>query len=274
VRSARGPQDANLNAADTGRLQAFNPHPGEWIMKMAARSTACGLLPFLAAAALWTLATGCVAPQSHTKKDTALAGIPRQTRVLLMEPDIQIFELTAGGLQELKADWTEAGRANARTALIERLQSTDDTIVAYSKPQEPSELQADEQMVKLHDVVGGTIIGHNYRPPFQLPTKVGELDYTLGEDTQRLGRRHGADYALFIFIRDSHASPGRMAVMASAALLGIVVPGGYQQGFASLVDLKTGGILWCNLLFRQYGDLRKPEVARESVGILLNGLPL
>lgn len=231
-------------------------------------------LPLLAAALLGLWLSGCAAPQSHTRKDSAVAGIPRQTRVLLMEPDVQIFEITAGGMLEPKADWTAAGSANIRAALNEILRGTDDQLIAYARPSDPAEAARDDQLVKLHDVVGGTIIGHNYRPPFRLPTKEGELDYTLGEDVTRLRERYGADYALFLFIRDSHASPGRAAVMVGAAFLGVVVPGGVQQGFASLVDLKSGAIVWCNLLVRQHGDLRRPDLARESVAAILAGLPL
>jgi hypothetical protein len=187
---------------------------------------------------------------------------------------VQVFEITAGGMLEPKADWTAAGMANIRAALQELLQNTDDTLIAYVRPQDPLEARADDQLVKLHDVVGGTIIGHNYRPPFKLPTKEGELDYTLGEGAKRLRERTGADYALFLFVRDSHASPGRVAVMVSAALVGMVLPGGVQQGFTSLVDLRSGDIVWCNLHMREHGDLRQPHLARDSVAALLSGLPL
>lgn len=232
------------------------------------------LLPIASAAVLAMTLIGCAAPASHTKKDSAVAGIPRQTRVLLMEPDVQISEITAGGMLEPKADWTEAGQANIRAALQELLKNTDDTLIPYKRPEDPAEARADDQLLKLHEMVSATIIDHNYQPHFKLPTKEGELDYTLGERAKRLRDRTGADYALFLFVRDSHVSPGRMAMMVSAALLGAVVPGGVQQGFTSLVDLRSGDIVWCNLHMRHHGDLRKPDLARESVAALLSGLPL
>jgi hypothetical protein len=79
-----------------------------------------------------------------------------------------------------------------------------------------------------------------------------------------------ADYALFLFVRDSYATAGRIAVIAIAALLGAGVPGGTQVGFASVVDLKTGDIVWFNFLLRGSGDLRTPAAAAETVKALVS----
>jgi hypothetical protein len=57
-------------------------------------------------------------------------------------------------------------------------------------------------------------------------------------------------------------------------LLLIPVPGGFQSGFASLVDLRTGKIVWFNRVLSVDGDLRNPDDARDTVGELLQGLPL
>ena len=39
--------------------------------------------------------------------------------------------------------------------------------------------------------------------------------------------------------------------------------GGSQTGYASLVDLRTGRVVWFNNLARGFGDLREPEPARK-----------
>jgi hypothetical protein len=41
-------------------------------------------------------------------------------------------------------------------------------------------------------------------------------------------------------------------------------------GFASLVDLKTGDIVWFNRLVRAQGDLRTPAAAAETVKALVS----
>ena len=48
------------------------------------------------------------------------------------------------------------------------------------------------------------------------------------------------------------------------------MPGGTQVGFASVVDLKTGDIVWFNRLLRPQGDLRTPEAAAETVRALVS----
>lgn len=61
--------------------------------------------------------------------------------------------------------------------------------------------------------------------------------------------------------------------MIGLALLGVGVGGGAQVGYASLVDLQTGQVLWFNQLQRGFGDLRDAAKAAESVGALLAGFP-
>jgi hypothetical protein len=191
-----------------------------------------------------------------------------------MTPDIQLFELTAGGMQEPKADWTAAAKQHVRSALDKQLGSRNDVIVSYEAPVDQDVDQAHLQLVKLHETVGNTILLHKYIPALNLPTKKDRMDYSLGEGVRRLKEHQAADCALFIFMRDSYASAGRVAVIAAAAVLGVAVSGGVQQGFASLVDLETGNIIWFNRLVRGYGDLRTPEPASEAVTQLLAGIPL
>jgi hypothetical protein len=55
-------------------------------------------------------------------------------------------------------------------------------------------------------------------------------------------------------------------------LLGGDIGGGYQIGLASLVDLRTGQVVWHNLLVDQAGDLRDEAGARETAEDILKGL--
>jgi hypothetical protein len=59
-------------------------------------------------------------------------------------------------------------------------------------------------------------------------------------------------------------------VIVVGALLGVGVQGGTQVGFASVVDLRTGDIVWFNRLLRPQGDLRTPEAAAETVRALVS----
>ncbi|TDI64474.1 MAG: hypothetical protein E2O90_09770 [Alphaproteobacteria bacterium] len=110
-------------------------------------------------------------------------------------------------------------------------------------------------------------------PRFRLPTKKDKFAWTMGPGTAYLKQKYGADYALFVFVRDSYSSSGRVAAIIFAALLGVQIQGGVQLGFSSLVDLNTGEVVWFNRLFRGTGDLRTPAGANETVGVLLSNFP-
>lgn len=201
--------------------------------------------------------------------------LPQNARVLLMPLDVQLFELTAGGLQEPKADWTAAAETHVDTALENYLAQKKDTVLRYESPQDnPEKSRMNEQLMKLHEAVGNSIMIHTYFAGYNLPAKKGTFDWSLGDGIQRINERYDAHAALFIFIRDSYASPGRKAAMVLGALAGITITGGFQTGFASLVDLQTGDVLWFGRLFRQTGDLRTPAPAYEAVSQLLFGIPL
>ena len=45
-------------------------------------------------------------------------------------------------------------------------------------------------------------------------------------------------------------------------------------GFASLVDLRDGDIMWFNFLASASGDLRRKAPARKAIRKLLDGIPL
>jgi len=75
-------------------------------------------------------------------------------------------------------------------------------------------------------------------------------------------------------VRDSYVSAGRAAVIGAAAIFGVGIPGGRQVGFASLVDLRTGNIVWFNRLISGTGDLRTEAPAQSTVDNLIKGLPL
>ena len=64
-----------------------------------------------------------------------------------------------------------------------------------------------------------------------------------------------------------------MFQVLSALLLGYIPAGGVQAGYASLLDLNKGKIVWYNHLYREVGDLRNEEGANESVGLFLKSFP-
>jgi hypothetical protein len=225
----------------------------------------------LVSAVLITLG-GCV---TTSQRGDSCAIPPASTNVLLIEPDIILFELTAGGLEEPRADWTETAKVNVGKKLDEILKKTGDKLIPHQPPVNvPDRMHTQEQILKLHEVVGQTVLIHKYIPIYDLPTKQGCFDWGLGECVKSLKEDTGADYALFVYLRDSYASPGRAALIVAAAILGVGIPGGVQLGFASLVDLQTGQIVWFNRLISGVGDMRTPDAAEKAIQELLANNPL
>ena len=196
--------------------------------------------------------------------------LPKNAKVVIMPTDIELFSISGGGVLEPKADWTEAATKHFKAALVEK-QKTLGVV-----PVELSEKEADEvdEINALHAAVARAIATHYFGAPFMnLPTKDGKLDWSMGDSVVVIKQRTGGDYALFTWVRDSYTSGERVAAMIALALLGVGVPGGQQTGYASLVDLNTGQVLWFNRLLRVTGDLREPDKAAETLNALLNRFP-
>lgn len=223
---------------------------------------------------LGVIAVGCTQTKAfRTSGD--FAPPPGGSRVLLMPPDVEISELTASGLTEPNAAWTQTARASIADALNGFFAERAVTLVPYrSREADAAYDTAHLQTVMLHEAVGGAILVHKYSEPFALPTKKDAFDWTLGEGVASLRADYDADYALFPYFRESFASGGRVALIVVGALFGVGVPGGRQVAFASLVDLRTGDVVWFNTLVSGGGDLRTPDGARTAIGGLLEELPL
>lgn len=218
---------------------------------------------------LGAVIAGCVAPV-HRQTPEIKREAGKLTTVVLMPLDVELGQLTAGGMVEPQSEWTEAALKNMRAALDVEAKNRNVTLIEYQPGHGSPEDQATGlELLKLHRAVGGTVLLHQYISGYKLPSKQGKFDWSLGPAVAAISRSHQADYALFLYVRDSYSTGGRVAVIMVAALLGAGVPGGSQVGFASVVDLKTGDIVWFNRLARGHGDLRTPEAAAETVKTLV-----
>lgn len=219
--------------------------------------------------------------ESHTGGDASGDQVKldaKSARVVLMPIDIELSELTAAGLKEPKADWTKTARGHVTGALTAYLAEQNLRLRPYRKPKGAKAARRDVQLEKLHGTVGGTILVHHYNQMNRLPTKGGKMDWTLGSTARQLGKQQGAEYALFVFLRDSYATAGRKAAVVASSIFSAVLgtrraAGGERVGFASLVDLRTGKIIWFNALYSDSGDVREAKPARKVVDDILSGFP-
>lgn len=197
-------------------------------------------------------------------------GLPAGAKAVLMPVDVELFSLSAGGVAEPRADWTADAQRHMNDALRQVLARSQLEVVALD------EKDSDDfaEQVGLHAAVARSInLHHGVGGSLALPSKGGRLDWSFDDAMRPLQKKTGARYGLFVWVRDSYASAERKVAMVALALLGIVGGGGVQTGYASLVDLETGQVLWFNRLLRGNGDLREAGAAVESINALLAGFP-
>jgi hypothetical protein len=195
--------------------------------------------------------------------------------VVVIEPDIELSEVLTGGMQEPRKEWTETARRLYPAAVRNRL-------AAANTPQAPDYLIPKDlppesrlgQIIRLNEAVSISVLYYT-SPGNLLATKGRRLDWTLGPGVSELRKATGADYALFTYIRDSYTSGGRAALRIVGFLfLGGDVGGGSQVGVTTLVDLRTGQVVWFDFLAKQTGDLRDEQGAAATAANMLKGLPL
>lgn len=229
----------------------------------------------LGAAGLMSLALMATTPVAAQVAAKNLAPgfttLPTAAKVVLMPTDVELFSISGGGIAEPKADWTEAAARYFKAAMVEKKT----TLGLQTQELAEKDIDELEEINTVHAAVARSIALHHFGPGFlHLPTKGDKLDWSMGEAVREIKLRTGADYALFSWVRDSYASSERVATMVVMALFGVGVPGGVQVGYASLVDLNSGQVVWFNRLARASGDLREQKGAVETVSTLLDQFPV
>lgn len=225
--------------------------------------------------ATFAVLSGCASTQVRTAKDTAGKPLALSGTVVLIEPDIELSELGAGGMAEPRKEWTNTARLLYPQAAREMLAAQGIGMSAdFVLPADAGPDNRLRQLTLLSQAVSMSILRYGRGSgPGTLRNKHGKFDWSLGPGAEELRKATGADYGLFTYIRDSYASGGRQAMrIAGLLLLGGDIGGGMQIGVASLVDLRTGQVVWHNLLIDQTGDLRNLQGARETAGDLLKGV--
>ena len=198
-----------------------------------------------------------------------LAARPAASRLVVVPVDIELFSISGGGVAEPRADWTEKAQTHFHAAL----EGAEGLLGRNVTRLDDKSLDALAEINALHGAVAESVFFHHMGGFIKLPTKNGVLNWSMGDAVRPLRLATGADYALFTWVRDSYASAERKAMMVGMALFGIGLTGGIQVGYASLVDLNNGRIVWFNNLSRGTGDLREAESARETVQALFKQFP-
>ena len=228
------------------------------------------------------LLAGCVSvPDWYRKYQQPYRAHPeldrraRAVRVVgLLPPDIKIYELSAGGVTELRDEWSAAGRDAVVQGLTEVFTERGIAIkpLAIDKDQQ----RTVDDVTVLYRAVSSSIIEHTYKEhPFH--TKLEHFEYSVGAlDT--LLQKSQADALVIVYGVDEISTNGRKALRGVGLVLGAVtgqpvVSSGMTALNIALVD-RSGTVLWYKIAGDSGGfDLRDGKSAKSFVQRLVADFP-
>ncbi|HVJ03725.1 MAG TPA: hypothetical protein VM662_16220 [Sphingomonas sp.] len=195
-----------------------------------------------------------------------------QVRILVFRPDVSVGEQSTGGMNEPNAEWTQQARQHLAAALTTAQQERSNELAMMPELEgENATLLADYQ--GLFRAVANSVVMHKLFAGNRLPTKRQDFNWTLGSGASKLGELGGGDYGLFIYTQDSYGSAGRKALQIFGALMGMGITSGVHIGYAGLVDLRTGELVWVNADVKMGGDVREADGAAKRISQLLEDFP-
>jgi hypothetical protein len=214
---------------------------------------------FLGALLSLPVFSGCVAPPSYKVRPEAGARVRDYKRIVVAPPDVEVAEISAGGVTEKRDDWTSQVAANLSAALARSSR--------YSTPAPDAKPPAEEldEVRALTQVIAMNHVSYLFAPE-QLSSARRPLTHNVGR-IDGLADAWQADAVLLVSAHDAYSSAGRKTLVA----LGFAEPAP-AIAFAMLVS-RDGEVQWFNFHFTQNVDLRNPAGAQAMTAALLAGLP-
>lgn len=239
---------------------------------MRIRTALVCLLPLLSAALL----PASAGAQVFVYSDPALraGGAPALKKLLVLPPEVSVYEITAGGVVEKVGDWSRQGRDNVAASLRRLAPRARFEIASLPELAEKDRTRIDEHAA-LYDVLAGNIWRNRMVADdiFAARAQSGFADYGIGPGLADLADRTGADALLIVFVHDFISTGERKALFAIGLLLGVGIPLGQTNAAAGLFDLRTGRLLWQSYDTSVTPDVRKPEDADKIVADLFAAFP-
>lgn len=203
----------------------------------------------LSFALILTTACGCA---STARKSPAFDNHISHTKVIAVMPaDIQVYQLTAGGVRELMDEWSDAARKLMQETLRKHLAGRYGFEIKFVEEDWLRQNHKDlwERNRGLYGAVADSALVHAYPGENAFPPKLKNFDYTLGDEMRPLSEACGADALLFIRGIDHEATAGRAALFWWNLVLGAatgvtVIPLNPTFVTVGLVDGASGEVEW------------------------------
>jgi hypothetical protein len=226
---------------------------------------------------VFSLNFGCVPKQYRVNPE--FASLSKEIHhPILAHPKIEVYELTAGGVRELKQEWCEVGLENVTGAVLQNLKGIKCQIMDKELPPELEEKI--EELRALYTAVSYSIHMHamNQQSPDAFPTKFANFDYSIGPIDDIL-KELEADGIILIYGSDEISTGGRQALMAAGLIVGAVTGvyaaprSGITSVNAAIIDT-NGKIIWySSKATAGQHDLRDKESVNNIIQQLFKDFP-
>jgi hypothetical protein len=257
------------------------------------------------------LLASCNSPPHLQRVLTFASNGASETRpgVLLMPPDIELDEHGLTG-STARVDWAAEARQNVE-AIVQDILGRGGTAVSIFLATDAQSNAAQESAIAQQRAMVRELADLSFYPGARR-FAIGARRWSIGPAAHDLREKSDARYALLLGLRDRYSSTGRVVgqvalgvlVVAAFVMLGVPLtppdlgdsrafslsPSGgspafaqttagaesgcpEQTGYASLVDLDTGDVVWLNRVSAGCSDLRDENDLRRTLDLLLSGFP-
>ena len=165
-----------------------------------------------ASLALLLVLSGC-APALQSNRAELDARANKLRNIVMLAPDIKIYELSAGGLKEQRDEWGSKGKENVERAVIEKLKEKGVTLKSLKVGQDLKD-EVDDIKTLYHAVMESVYTYSYYwnggNPNF-FPERLKDFDYSVGS-LEKLLKKQNADGLILLRAEDEISSAGRKAL--------------------------------------------------------------
>lgn len=204
-----------------------------------------------------------------------LAGKPAlPNKVVVLPVNIEVVEVSAGGVQEKVPDWSREAAQNVFKALSAAINKQRGMKMVTAPNFAGAAANNVDEHLALYKLVVNTAskIGWEH--------KIKRFDYGIGPGLKAIANETGADAAIMVYGRDHVSTAGRKAraVVGHIPIVNIFTGPAPQLGHSfvhmGMIDLRTGDLLWMNSNYRDGStNLRDPDDAAKMVNEIFEWYP-
>ncbi len=196
---------------------------------------------------------------------------------MVLPANIEVVEVTAGGVEEKVPEWSQEAGRNVFKALSAAIKKQQNMREATAPKFSGTTAGNVDEHLALYKLVVNTASrngGDSWRH------KIRRFDYSIGPGLRAVADQTGADAAIMVYGRDVVSTTGRKAraIVGNIPIVNIFTGPAPELGHSyihvGMVDLRTGDLLWMNSNYRTDStNLRDPEDAAKMVNAIFEWYP-